>query len=408
MAKYFKNPFAIGGDRTTIPEPEQGDGSVSYVEGFGPDYSRNLRTDPDAKAVPRAQTNELFYETQLAVQQYQQHGVPDFITSIANGGAPYSYNRYDRVRYDDGINGIRIFMSLEDLNTNTPSLTDPKWLWIDNNIEQILGVSHSVFAPAVQNGDAVYWDALNNRYDQAIADGTGKEQVIGFAFTTINFVLNAGTTGYPPGGLSPGATYFLSNTTPGAIVNAAPPSDIVRIGVALTATELYIDIVNAQDALAGALPVAATIDVAQGTAVPPGFIECDGSPVSRTTYARLFGTIGTIWGNGDGSTTFNVPDLRRRTTIGRGGTGTGVIGNAVGDTGGEEAHVQTLAELASHGHATNATVVEDFAPTTGFEILAVTPSGSITWAPATVDPEGSSSPMNVMQPSAVMLKCIKY
>lgn len=47
-----------------------------------------------------------------------------------------------------------------------------------------------------------------------------------------------------------------------------------------------------------------------GTTVPTGWLECDGSAVSRTTYANLFTAIGTTYGVGDGSTTFNLPDLR--------------------------------------------------------------------------------------------------
>jgi hypothetical protein len=47
-----------------------------------------------------------------------------------------------------------------------------------------------------------------------------------------------------------------------------------------------------------------------GTNPPIGWILCDGRTVSRTAYARLFSAIGTSWGSGDGSTTFNVPDMR--------------------------------------------------------------------------------------------------
>jgi microcystin-dependent protein len=47
-----------------------------------------------------------------------------------------------------------------------------------------------------------------------------------------------------------------------------------------------------------------------GTVAPAGFLMCDGSAVSRTTYATLFATIGTAFGSGDGSTTFNLPDTR--------------------------------------------------------------------------------------------------
>jgi len=46
------------------------------------------------------------------------------------------------------------------------------------------------------------------------------------------------------------------------------------------------------------------------TTVPSGYLECDGAAVSRTTYSDLFTAISTTWGSGDGSSTFNVPDLR--------------------------------------------------------------------------------------------------
>jgi len=49
-----------------------------------------------------------------------------------------------------------------------------------------------------------------------------------------------------------------------------------------------------------------------GSIVPMGYLLCDGSAVSRTTYADLFAVVGTAWGIGDGSTTFNLPDLRGR------------------------------------------------------------------------------------------------
>jgi microcystin-dependent protein len=84
--------------------------------------------------------------------------------------------------------------------------------------------------------------------------------------------------------------------------------------------------------------------------IPAGYLLCDGSAVSRTIYSALFSAIGTIFGAGDGSTTFNVPDMRGRSPLGA-GTGTGLSPRALGNTGGEEAHQLTVAELASHSHA---------------------------------------------------------
>ena len=64
-----------------------------------------------------------------------------------------------------------------------------------------------------------------------------------------------------------------------------------------------------------------------GNSTPTGYLLCDGSAVSRTTYADLFTAIGTTWGVGDGSTTFNVPDLRGAFLRGTGSRGTNNMAN---------------------------------------------------------------------------------
>ncbi|HEX5676413.1 MAG TPA: phage tail protein, partial [Alcanivorax sp.] len=95
---------------------------------------------------------------------------------------------------------------------------------------------------------------------------------------------------------------------------------------------------------------------------PNGWLFCDGRAVSRTTYAALFTAIGTKYGAGDGSTTFNLPDLRGRVPAGRdnmGGTaanrlttaGSGVDGVALGAAGGSETHVLTGLQMPSHSHS---------------------------------------------------------
>lgn len=65
------------------------------------------------------------------------------------------------------------------------------------------------------------------------------------------------------------------------------------------------------------LGMAGVIQMFGGETPPPGWLICDGSTVSRTTYPELFDAIGINWGEGDGSTTFNLPDLRGRSAIGR-------------------------------------------------------------------------------------------
>lgn len=93
------------------------------------------------------------------------------------------------------------------------------------------------------------------------------------------------------------------------------------------------------------------------SSVPLGYLLCDGATVSRTTYARLFDVVGTSFGEGNGSTTFHLPDFRGRFLRGKdGGAGTdpeaagrnpmaagGATGNNVGSIQGDM--------FGSHGHA---------------------------------------------------------
>lgn len=74
------------------------------------------------------------------------------------------------------------------------------------------------------------------------------------------------------------------------------------------------------------------------SSAPTGFLLCDGSLVSRATYSDLFGVIGTTYGAGNGSTTFQLPDLRQRFPMGLAASGTG---NVLGGTGGAIDHTHT-------------------------------------------------------------------
>jgi len=103
-----------------------------------------------------------------------------------------------------------------------------------------------------------------------------------------------------------------------------------------------------------------------GAAVQTGWLECDGSAVSRTTYAALFAYLGTSWGAGDGATTFNVPDLRGKTLI---GAGTGTMPS-----------VQTITVNAGGSGYTSAPTVTIAAPSSGVTATAtaVISGGAVT------------------------------
>ncbi len=98
-----------------------------------------------------------------------------------------------------------------------------------------------------------------------------------------------------------------------------------------------------------------------GSTAPLGWLLCHGQAVSRTTFASLFGITGTTYGTGDGSTTFNVPDLRGRVAGGKddmGGSaasrltsgGSGVNGASLGASGGAQTHTLTAAQMPAHSH----------------------------------------------------------
>lgn len=86
--------------------------------------------------------------------------------------------------------------------------------------------------------------------------------------------------------------------------------------------------------------------------VPSGYLFEDGSAVSRTTYADLFNVIGTTYGAGNGSTTFNLPDSRGRVGVNKNPSDSEF--NTMGEKYGEKAHILTIAEMASHTHVQNA------------------------------------------------------
>ena len=85
-----------------------------------------------------------------------------------------------------------------------------------------------------------------------------------------------------------------------------------------------------------------------GSVAPKNYLMCDGSPISREVYSELFAVIGTTYGSGDGSTTFNLPNLKSRIPVGLNSSDT--YFNTLGKTGGEKTHKLTIDEMPSHRH----------------------------------------------------------
>lgn len=131
--------------------------------------------------------------------------------------------------------------------------------------------------------------------------------------------------------------------------------------------------------------------------LPSGWLACDGAAVLRSTYPELFEAIGTTWGAGDGSTTFNLPDARGRASVGA-GTGSGLTARSLAQSFGAETHQLTEAEMTAHTHgAAGLPVVGRAAGSGVFVPTSTSASGSA----------GNNQAHNNMQPSIVFQLAIR-
>ncbi len=129
--------------------------------------------------------------------------------------------------------------------------------------------------------------------------------------------------------------------------------------------------------------------------VPEGFLLCDGAAYSRTQYAELFEAIGTTYGAGDGSTTFNVPNLSTRVPVGTGD------GYDLGATGGEETHQLTVEEMPSHKHGFSVSTTDGYGSTPA----QVAEGDGKNWSSGyngETNSTGGGQPHNNMQPYTVV------
>ena len=103
------------------------------------------------------------------------------------------------------------------------------------------------------------------------------------------------------------------------------------------------------------LPTGLVIPYA-GAAAPSGWMLCDGSAIDRTTYSALYALTSTSYGVGNGSTTFNIPNLLGRVVVGA-GAGSGLTSRIRGTMSGSETHIISIAEMPAHAHSGGTTIV---------------------------------------------------
>lgn len=229
--------------------------------------------------------------------------------------------------------GTGIMYSTDDGTTGTVSTLDVgTGLEVSGGALNVTSSSGNVDGPISQantftHGDVVYFDG--NDFELALADDKETAEVYGLITDpdSSQFDIHLGgvvdLTGarYTP--LTPGHVYFLSDLELG-ILTPVPPEDVgtVRKPLLIAKTEtsgnfqnwLGIEITGSENSGGGGgttneFPVS-HMAFFSANSVPSGYLKADGSAVSRTTYADLFASIGTDYGSGDGSSTFNLPDLR--------------------------------------------------------------------------------------------------
>jgi microcystin-dependent protein len=147
---------------------------------------------------------------------------------------------------------------------------------------------------------------------------------------------------------------------------------------------------------------AGVISMYGGSTAPSGWLLCDGSAVSRTTYARLFSAIGTKYGAGNGSTTFNLPNFKGRVPVGLDSSQNEF--NSLNKKGGEKTHTLTINEMPSH-HQDYSGIISQYkgqgGGTTDNERLCNTGSGASTST-------GGGQAHNNLQPYITVNYIISY
>lgn len=222
---------------------------------------------------------------------------------------------------------------------------------------------------------------------------------------------------------APGSNYPAGSESPAGI------DDYLRFHAACIAQErdalgpLLSGSVNTAATIRALLGVPATADVAEppgvmkqfaGATAPSGWLLCNGSAVSRTTYAALFAAIGTAFGTGDGVTTFNVPNTQNRVLVGAGGL------YSRGSTGGSKdaivvshTHTGSTNTTGSHNHTLPGNYIKNAAGGTGLSSGSGLQTGSTTDASGdhshtfTTDSTGSSGTDANMPPYLAVNMIIK-
>ena len=213
----------------------------------------------------------------------------------------------------------------------------------------------------------------------------------------ITFILTAG---------EPAVDVFKSNVAFGGIYNEDESEYQAQFKKAVN---FYGGIYKNGVEIGGeSLPIGSMIPFGSQENIPSNWKICDGSAISRETYAELFNVIGTSYGAGDGSTTFNLPDKRGRVSVGLDSNQTEF--DTIGKKGGEKTHQLTINEMPSHDHRLTPFVdirQGDGQTNANSGSLGTHLGGYVSKPNTLVSPTGGDQPHNNLQPYEVDVWIIK-
>jgi microcystin-dependent protein len=311
MSNYIDRVWAENGDVSDVPIDAQGDGSVSLEQGWTELYDRNVITDPTALSLSRGKTNGTLKKITYNVKQWLDQCYPDYY-QFDNRGNPVEYKIYSAVRYNNGV-------YLSKVNNNTALPTDAtKWslfqtLDFASEAEAIARTETNKWMNPFVSGKLIDNELVSNIPKRAIdlldtdLNSLSSLSDAGFYFQKIS--ANTAGNNYP---VNQAGSLLVSRSAGGVsqtytVFGASEYANrIYTRGNYLGVWSGWRDISGGTDTLN---PVGSIIMLASSS-VPDGYLICNGASISRTTYASLFAKIGIIYGAGNSSTTYNLPDLR--------------------------------------------------------------------------------------------------